>query len=260
LNIDEPYIRKGTSDEFYEVDALGSSVALTNGAGASQTTYTYQPFGSTAQSGTSSTSPFQFTGRENDGSGLYYYRARYYNPTLQRFMGEDPLRFRTLDVNLYRYVLNNPANWVDPTGLETRIVIGRTTFAPFGFDTGIGVGHVGLYVDSGIDGGPMIYDPSGSYMNDIRGSGGIFSGPDAKWPDYLRYQTQGTQVDVFVFATTPEEEQRIARRAEMLGDPRGLACAASVSQVLQGIGPFKNLDPTVFPGRLRSQLYRLLKR
>ncbi|MCI0417646.1 MAG: RHS repeat-associated core domain-containing protein, partial [Acidobacteria bacterium] len=33
----------------------------------------------------------QFTGRENDGTGLYYYRARYYHPTLQRFISEDPL-------------------------------------------------------------------------------------------------------------------------------------------------------------------------
>ena len=38
--------------------------------------------------------PFQFAGRENDGlASLYYYRARYYHPTLQQFISEDPLGF-----------------------------------------------------------------------------------------------------------------------------------------------------------------------
>ena len=37
------------------------------------------------------TNPFQYTGRENDATGLYYYRARYYSPTLRRFISEDPL-------------------------------------------------------------------------------------------------------------------------------------------------------------------------
>ena len=114
LNIDEPYIRKGTSDEFYETDALGSSVALTNGTGGSQTTYTYEPFGTTTQAGTASTNPFQFTGRENDGTGLYYYRARYLSPFTQRFLKEDPSPIEA--ENAYPYVDNSPLNFVDPTG------------------------------------------------------------------------------------------------------------------------------------------------
>ncbi len=48
LSIDEPFIRKlSGGDEFYETDALGSSLVMTDGAGASQTTYTYEPFGKT---------------------------------------------------------------------------------------------------------------------------------------------------------------------------------------------------------------------
>ena len=117
LSIDEPYIRKGASDEFYETDALGSSVALTNGAGTSQTTYTYEPFGTTTQAGTASTNPFQFTGRENDGTGLLYYRARYYYPKVQRFMREDPLKLDGGE-DSYAYVNNNPINKKDPKGLE----------------------------------------------------------------------------------------------------------------------------------------------
>jgi RHS repeat-associated protein len=117
LSLDEPYIRKGASDEFYETDALSSSLVLTNPAGASQTTYTYEPFGSTTQADMASSNAFQYTGRENDGTGVYYYRARYYSPRTQRFVSEDPIEFRGGDFNLYAYVLNNPIGFTDPEGM-----------------------------------------------------------------------------------------------------------------------------------------------
>jgi RHS repeat-associated protein len=47
-----------------------------------------------------------------------YYRARYYNPSLQRLISEDPLRFGGGDVNLYAYVRNDPTNLIDPFGLR----------------------------------------------------------------------------------------------------------------------------------------------
>lgn len=67
-----------------------------------------EPFGKTAVSGAASANPLQYTGRESDGTGLYYYRARYYSPTFQRFISEDPLGFAGGDVNLYAYVGNSP--------------------------------------------------------------------------------------------------------------------------------------------------------
>ena len=91
LNIDEPFVRQtSVGNEFYHVDALGSTLDLSNQTGAVQTSYQYEAFGKTTTTSTSS-NPFQFTGRENDGTGLYYYRARYYSPGLQRFFSEDPL-------------------------------------------------------------------------------------------------------------------------------------------------------------------------
>jgi len=58
-----------------------------------------------------------FTSREYDReSGLYFYRARYYDPSLGRFVSQDPIGI-TDDVNLYAYVGNNAINRVDPTGL-----------------------------------------------------------------------------------------------------------------------------------------------
>lgn len=56
------------------------------------------------------------TGRENDGTGLYYYRTRYYSPALARFISEDLAGFLG-GANLYAYVGNNPCSFVDPLGL-----------------------------------------------------------------------------------------------------------------------------------------------
>ncbi len=86
-------------------------------AGAVQTEYTCEPFGKTTVTGQPNANPFQFTGRENDGTGLYYYRARYYHPGLQRFISEDPIGFAD-GPNLYAYAINSPLDSVDPLGLE----------------------------------------------------------------------------------------------------------------------------------------------
>jgi RHS repeat-associated protein len=60
--------------------------------------------------------PYTFTGREFGlDTGLYYYRARYYDPHLGRFLQEDPIGFIG-EMNLYTYVLNNPVNYIDPYG------------------------------------------------------------------------------------------------------------------------------------------------
>jgi RHS repeat-associated protein len=96
-------------------DALGGTLALADSTGTLQTQYTYEPFGNTTLSGTASTSALQYTGRENDGTGLYFYRARYYSPGLQRFVSEDQAR---LDggPNFYTYAENNPISATDPSG------------------------------------------------------------------------------------------------------------------------------------------------
>ena len=58
----------------------------------------------------------QYTGRENDGTGLYFYRARYYDPVLKRFVSEDPIGTRA-GLNFYGYVGGNPISYADPLGL-----------------------------------------------------------------------------------------------------------------------------------------------
>jgi RHS repeat-associated protein len=100
-------------------DALGSTIGLVNSAGAIATPYSYGPFGQQAaqQGPPSSTNPFQYTGRETDATGLYFMRARYYNPIAQRFISQDPIGLLGGQVNFYAYVGNNAMNWTDPIGL-----------------------------------------------------------------------------------------------------------------------------------------------
>lgn len=86
LGIDEFFTRTdGIGVSALLPDALGSTIALGDGTGAPQTQYTYEPFGSASTTGQANVNSYKCTGREDDGSGLYYYRARYYHPRLQRF-------------------------------------------------------------------------------------------------------------------------------------------------------------------------------
>jgi RHS repeat-associated protein len=97
-------------------DALGSTLALTDSTGTTQTSYTFEPFGNTTTTGSSTTNSFAFTGRELDPTGLYFYRARYYSPQLQRFISEDLIGYQGNTVNLYEYAYDNPTNLIDPFG------------------------------------------------------------------------------------------------------------------------------------------------
>ncbi len=66
--------------------------------------------------GTPSDNSIQYTGREQDGTGLYFYRARYYSPQLKRFISEDPIQWASGHTNYYAYANGNPLSYTDPTG------------------------------------------------------------------------------------------------------------------------------------------------
>jgi len=119
LGIDEHLSRTDSSGAMSLLrDALGSTLALTDSTGALNTQHTYQPFGATTASSPSNANPYQFTARENDGTGLDFFRARYYSSSNQRFTAQDPLQFIWEDLNLYAYVKNAPPNRSDPTGKQ----------------------------------------------------------------------------------------------------------------------------------------------
>jgi len=123
LTIDEPLARQSISNQYYHTDSLGSTLVLTDVTGAVMTSYQYEAFGKTTIT-EPSFNPFQYTGRENDGTGLYYYRARYYSPELSRFISEDPLDFDGGDINLYSYTSNDPIDRNDPDGRFAGCIVG----------------------------------------------------------------------------------------------------------------------------------------
>ncbi|MEO7326226.1 MAG: RHS repeat-associated core domain-containing protein [Dokdonella sp.] len=120
LGLDERYARDDSNGRSYFLtDHLGSTVALTDSAGSVTSRYRYEAYGETTQEtiqGAASTNPYQYTGRENDGNGLYYYRARYYSQNFKRFTQEDPIGFAAGDADLYAYVGGDPLRYNDPTG------------------------------------------------------------------------------------------------------------------------------------------------
>lgn len=117
LGVDERFTRtKSGTTSTYLTDQLGSTVALANSSGTVATTYGYDPYGVTSTAGAANDNQYQFTGRQNDGTGLYYYRARYYNPAWGRFVSEDPIGLAG-GFNLYAYVGGNPVGLTDPLGL-----------------------------------------------------------------------------------------------------------------------------------------------
>ena len=118
LGLDQNFARTDSSGSYAMLaDLLGSTIGLVNSSGAIATGYQYGPFGQTTTSGTSSTNPIQYTGREMDATGLYFLRARYYNPIAQRFISPDPIGLLGGQADFYTYVFNQPMDWTDGLGL-----------------------------------------------------------------------------------------------------------------------------------------------
>lgn len=121
--VDEWFARTkaGTTDTVL-TDVLGSPIALGSADGTLAARYGYDPFGAPTSTGTTRGADLSYTGRQDDGTGLLYYRDRYYSPTLQRFISEDPVGVAG-GTNLYAYTGNNPTNATDPSG-DNPLLIG----------------------------------------------------------------------------------------------------------------------------------------
>ena len=107
----------GVKSYFYHADGLGSTTRITDSTKKVVQRYGYDSFGQLISSVGSFDQPYTYTGRELDREmKLYYYRARYYDPAIGRFVSRDPIGAAG-GINFYRYTGGNPNNWRDPSGL-----------------------------------------------------------------------------------------------------------------------------------------------
>jgi RHS repeat-associated protein len=179
--VDQPLAEvRASTTSYYQADGLGSVTSLSNSSGALANTYTYDSFGKLTASTGTITNPYRYNGRDFDSeTGLDYYRARYYDPAIGRFISEDPIRFKG-GVNFFAYGLNSPMNWKDPSGLDVTVYL---------YSGAAGQGHVGIAVNSNQSVG---FYPLSDW--------GIFWGPGLVKPDTRR------PVDSITIPTTPEQD------------------------------------------------------
>ena len=113
---------------YYHVDGLGSTRALSNLVGQRTNLYSYDIFGSIRLQARISDQPFNYTGEQTDvETGLMFLRARYYDPTIGRFVSQDPFAGFDEDIqslNRFSYGRNNPVILTDPSGEIANFLIG----------------------------------------------------------------------------------------------------------------------------------------
>jgi RHS repeat-associated protein len=119
--IDNPLTMNRNNKSYYYVkDGLSSVTLLTDATSNTVHSYAYSTFGQiVSENGEPLANPFTYAGREFENEvGLFCLRARYYMPSIGRFINQDPIGFRGGDANFYRYVGNSPVTVYDPLGLS----------------------------------------------------------------------------------------------------------------------------------------------
>jgi len=152
---------------YYQTDALGSVTGLVNSSNQLVNRYQYTPWGEmeTGESTYTTYDPLGFTARERDDeTRLYYYRARYYDPQLGRFISEDPIGLAG-GPNVYAYVGNNPINNTDPSGLEAECT--DWYVVTIDFNTGRVVGERYVYTTCSPSAGGSSSSGAGSATRDV---------------------------------------------------------------------------------------------
>jgi RHS repeat-associated protein len=148
-------LTNGGISSYFLSDHLGSTVALTDSTGSVSSSASYDSFGNSTND---LATRYQYTGREFDSfTGLHYYRARWYDPNLGRFISEDPIGFVD-GVNLFAYVKNNPLFYKDPMGHNSCVASWAAAGSVAGAVIGGGVGLVGV-VGGGV--AVVVTEPAG---------------------------------------------------------------------------------------------------
>jgi RHS repeat-associated protein len=110
------------SQRYYHTDHIGNIVALTNESQTVTDRYVYTPFGEISGHEGTTANPFTYVGGLGvmaEADGLYFMRARFYDPASGRFLSKDPFGGDVaLPVSLHKYLYagNIPLSFIDPTG------------------------------------------------------------------------------------------------------------------------------------------------
>jgi len=116
---------KGNAVSFHHFDATGSTIAMTDSAGAVTDSYAYTPYGTLLAHNGANAQPFTFVGQwgvRQEGDDLFHMRARYYDAVTARFVSRDPVWPVLVDaqgLNPYQYAYQNPLKYIDPQGTKT---------------------------------------------------------------------------------------------------------------------------------------------
>ncbi|OPX43987.1 tRNA(Glu)-specific nuclease WapA precursor [Ruminiclostridium hungatei] len=114
------YFGEGANRRYFLYNGHGDTVQLTSTTGSSIKVYDYDAFGNEKAPDANDTNLFRYCGEYFDKeTGTIYLRARYYDPTIGRFITEDSYWGKDSDplsLNLYTYCGNNPIDYIDPSG------------------------------------------------------------------------------------------------------------------------------------------------
>jgi RHS repeat-associated protein len=121
---------RGGQTYYYHQNALWSVEAITDATGIVVERDAYDAYGSPTTLSSAIGNPYLFTGRElNQETGIYYHRARYYDPAKGRFLQREPIQYVTT-TNLYLYADNRPTTLVDPSGEQVEEEIYKLDLSP----------------------------------------------------------------------------------------------------------------------------------
>ena len=182
--IDNPILMDtGTEQYYYHTNDLGSVIALTDSAAAVVETYRYTAYGQ-PEPPSAVGNPYLYTARRYDSEiSLYYYRARYYDPHLRRFIQPDPIGYLG-GMNLYAYVGNSPVSFVDPWGLANINLHNQYTDIML-YNWAEKWNPAGYYSVSGHGTPSYMKDASGNKLTPADLAKMILKDPRLSWPDDL---------------------------------------------------------------------------
>jgi len=188
----------------YHTDGLGSTIALTDTTGNVAASMLYDAWGNVRASG-ADVGKYRFTGAEFDAvTGLYHMGARFYDPSIGRWLSEDPIQnkfFEPFTLNFYAYVNDNPALLVDPRGRNGYVGVlewglAGVSLAIPGLDAWVAIGAIAVLV-----GDALMMSP----QTDKRQTAGLAKQVAQHLADYLNEPVAGVQPRPDKDRTYPEK-------------------------------------------------------